>query len=248
MTSHVKLAANAPIIGLTLDSEAGGGYAPLPWYALRKNYAGGIHARGAVPLCLPHHADAAEHYLGLIDGLVITGGDFDVDPALFGEQIESDRIIVKPERTQFERAMIEGALARNMPMLGICGGEQLLNVMLGGSLIQHIPDSVPNCLEHEQPNPRTETSHSVAIKEGTLLHRITGVTKMDVNSAHHQAVKAPAPGMIVNATAPDGVIEGIEYPDHPFCLGVEWHPEYLIGVEDTAIIDAFLAASLQHRG
>ena len=129
-----------------------------------------------------------------------------------------------------------------MPLLGICGGEQLLNIVLGGTLIQHVPDEVPGALPHEQPNPRTEPGHVVKVMPGTLLHRICGTTEIAVNSTHHQAVKAVGDGVAVNARAPDGVIEGIEVAERRFCLGVQWHPEYSIGAGDDRIFDAFIAA------
>ena len=100
---------------------------------------------------------------------------------------------LKQGRTAAEQALTEGALARNVPVLGICGGEQLLAVVLGGTLIQHIPDAIPGALEHEQPNPRHEAGHAVTVTPGTLLHRIVGATQMRVNSSHHQAVRDPGP-------------------------------------------------------
>jgi putative glutamine amidotransferase len=134
-----------------------------------------------------------------------------------------------------------------VPILGICGGEQLLNVVLGGTLIQHIPDTIAQALEHEQKNPRDEPGHAVTIAPGTLLARITGSTRMNVNTAHHQAVARAAPGMVVNATADDGVIEGIELPGHPFCLGVQWHPEYYVDAADGRIFEAFIAAAREFK-
>jgi putative glutamine amidotransferase len=130
-----------------------------------------------------------------------------------------------------------------MPILGICGGQQLLNVALGGTLIQHIPDEVCNPLAHEQPNPRTEPGHSAQIAAGTHLAQIVKDQSILVNSAHHQAVKQVAPGCVINATATDGVIEGIELADYPFCIGVQWHPEYYISPADTALFEAFIKAS-----
>jgi putative glutamine amidotransferase len=118
-----------------------------------------------------------------------------------------------------------------------------MNVVLGGTLIQHIPDEVPGALAHEQPNPRTEPGHNVKVVSGTLLHRVTQMLELPVNSAHHQAVKSVGPGIIVNATAPDGVIEGIEDPRKRFVLGVEWHPEYSISPGDDRIFDAFIRAA-----
>lgn len=231
-----------PIIGVTLDSEQPGGYSKYPWYAVRRNYADAIAAAGGLPVALPHNTDLADAYLDTIDALVVTGGAFDVDPALYGDDGRHATVSLKEGRTEAELALTRGALARNKPVLGICGGQQLLAVVLGGTLIQHIPDAVPNALAHEQPNPRHEPGHAVAVTPGTLLHRIVGATEMRVNSAHHQAVRAPGPHAVVNAVAPDGVIEGIEDAAHRFCLGVQWHPEYLIDPGDRRIFDALIAA------
>jgi putative glutamine amidotransferase len=232
-----------PIIGLTLDAEPPGGYSKLPWYALRENYCAAVTRAGGTPILLPHEPEIADRYLRLIDGLVVTGGAFDVDPALFGADTRHPKVTTKDRRTAFELAVTRGAHAAGKPVLGICGGQQLLNVALGGTLIQHIPDEVPGALAHEQPNPRTQSGHSVAIVAGTLLHRVTGAAELPVNSAHHQAVKGVAPGLVVDATAPDGVIEGIEDPRQRFCLGVQWHPEYAISAGDLRIFDAFIAAA-----
>lgn len=236
-----------PIIGITLDSEEGGGYSPLPWYALRKNYAASIINAGGVPLMLAHDASMASYYAEIIDGLVITGGAFDISPELYGMMERHETVVTKNERTNFEFALVRQALERTIPMLGICGGEQLINVVLGGTLIQHIPDSFANALEHEQKTPRHLPAHSVDIKEGSLLNRITGKTKMDVNSSHHQAVDTPGKNVTINAYAPDGVVEGIEYTNHPFCLGLEWHPEYEANEGDRAILKALVDHAEQHR-
>ena len=235
-----------PRIGITLDSEPAGGWSKYPWYALRENYCGIVARHGGVPLALPHEPELADAYLDTISGLVITGGNFDVPPEMYGEATTSDKVSTKPRRSQFEWAITQGAVKRNMPILGICGGQQLLNVILGGTLIQHIPDAVPNALAHEQPNPRHEAGHEVAIVHGTLLEKIVSKPRIAVNSAHHQAVAKPAPGAIVNARAEDGVIEGIEYPAHPFCLGVQWHPEFSITRADDAIITAFIDAATRY--
>ena len=232
-----------PIIGIPLDSEDGGGYSALPWYALRKNYCESVVAAGGVPLLLPHELGCVETYLTMIDGLLVAGGNFDIDPALFGEGERHATVTLKEGRTAFEWAITEGAIKRNRAVLGICGGQQLLNVVLGGTLIQHIPDAVPACLAHEQPNPRTEPGHDVLVAEGSLLHRITGQRRFPVNSAHHQAARGLGPGVVASAMAEDGVIEAIEHPAPSFCLGVQWHPEYHISPADSLIFNAFIKAA-----
>jgi putative glutamine amidotransferase len=231
-----------PRIGLTLDAEKPGGYSAYPWYALRTNYAAAIAAAGGLPLSLPHLPDLAADMLDAIDALVVTGGAFDVSPALYGDDTTHATVSLKQGRTEAEFSLLRGALARGMPVLGICGGEQLLAVALGGTLIQHIPDSVPDALPHEQPNPRHEPGHLVKIVPGTRLHAIVGAETMRVNSSHHQAVLS-AGRAVVNATAPDGVIEGIEAPDAAFCIGVQWHPEFLIDRGDTRLFAALIEAA-----
>ena len=232
-----------PVIGLTLDHEPPGGWSKFPWYAIRENYCNAVRHADGLPILLPHDPEAAADYVDRIDGLIITGGGFDVDPALFGAETRHLTVKTKDRRTAFELAATRIALGRDMPVLGICGGQQLLNVALGGTLIQHIPDEVPGALPHRQPNPRDEPGHDVRVIAGTLLHRIAGAEHLAVNSAHHQAVKAAGPGVVIDAVAGDGVVEGIEDPRRRFCLGVQWHPEFEIGEADRRIFRAFVEAA-----
>ena len=230
-----------PVIGVTLDAEQPGGYSAFPWYALRANYAGAIAGAGGLPLPLPHLPDLTEAFLDCLDALVVTGGAFDVDPALYGDAARHQTVTLKETRTQAEMSLLRGAMARGLPVLGICGGEQLLAVALGGTLIQHIPDAIPGALQHEQKHWHYEPGHEVEILAGTRLYDIVG-PKMRVNTSHHQAVRAAGPNAVVNAIASDGVIEGIEATREKFCLGVQWHPEFLIDPGDRRIFDALIAA------
>jgi putative glutamine amidotransferase len=232
-----------PVIGLTLDHEPPGGWSKYPWYAIRENYCNAVAEAGGLPILLPHDPDRAAAYLDRIQGLVVTGGGFDVDPAIWGAADRHPTVTTKDRRTAFELAAAKGALDRGMAVLGICGGQQLLNVALGGTLIQHIPDEVPNAVPHRQENPRHEPGHRVEIVPGTLLHRVTGALRLEVNSAHHQAVKAAGPGVVIDAVAEDGVVEGIEDPRQKFCLGVQWHPEFGLSDGDRRIFRAFVAAA-----
>ena len=231
-----------PLIGLTLESEEPGNYSNMPWYAIRQNYMASIVEAGGLPVAISHEVDLAEAYLDELDGIVVTGGAFDVDPGLFGAESRHDTVTTKERRTRFEWDVTDGALKRDLPVFGICGGQQLMNVVLGGTLIQHIPDAVTGCLEHEQPNPRTEAGHDVMVARDSLLHHIVGTSTLPVNSAHHQAADGIGDRVLVNALAPDGVIEGIEHPGYKFCLGVQWHPEYHISEGDRALFNAFLSA------
>jgi putative glutamine amidotransferase len=232
-----------PVIGITVDSEEPGGYSKFPWLALRQNYCQAVVNAGGLPMMLPHEPNQAGAYLERLDGLLVSGGNFDVDPAVFGAASRHPTVRTKDRRTAFELAITRGALSADMPVLGICGGQQLLHVVLGGALVQHIPDEVEAALAHEQPNPRDQPGHTVSILDGTRLRGIVGVAELEVNSAHHQAAKDAPAGVVVNAMAPDGVIEGIEAPGKRFCLGVQWHPEFEISDGDKRLFAAFVDAA-----
>lgn len=226
-----------------MDREEPGGYSKFPWLALRENYAHSVATAGGLPILLPNELDRVEEYLSLMDGLIVSGGNFDVDPALFGEPERHPTVKTKDARTAFEWQITRGALDRNIPVLGLCGGQQLLHVILGGTLIQHIPDAIAGALAHEQPNPRNEPGHRVRILKGTQLHQIVGTEELQVNSAHHQAARDVPVGVVISAIADDGVIEAIEDPRHRFCIGVQWHPEFEISDGDRRLTAAFVDAA-----
>lgn len=232
-----------PLIGITFDSRDPGGYSNYPWYALRDNYCSSVQHAGGVPFPLTHELDLVDDFLSRIQGLLITGGGHDVDPKLYRETFLHPKTTLKPKRTHFEMAITKKALEKNIPVFGICGGEQLINVALGGTLIQHIPDEVPGALNHVQDENPHLPCHKVKITPQTLLHEILGTEEFDVNSVHHQAVKDLAPAAILNAIAPDGIIEGFESPHHRFCLGLQWHPEcFLECSQSNKIFKAFIQA------
>ena len=231
-----------PLIALTLDYETSKGYSNYPWYAIRENYFTSIEESGGIGVGIPHNMKDIVSLLHKIDGLVITGGNFDIDPNIFGESSVHKTVKLKENRTNFELLAAEIMLKQNKPVLGICGGEQLINVLYKGSLIQHIPDEIKNSIEHEQKNPRNEAGHSVTIQENTKLYSIISKQNIMVNSAHHQAIKVPGKGLIVNALSNDGVIEGIEDPKKTFCIGVQWHPEFFIQGSDNKLLKAFINA------
>jgi putative glutamine amidotransferase len=234
-----------PIIGVTCDFESPkqqpSDYAKYPWYVLRTNYCDAIAHAGGIPIVLPYHIDMIQDYVDLVDGIVITGGGFDIDPKLFGATTCHPSVKLKPERTHFEWALMKAAYQKGKSILGICGGMQLMNVIFGGTLIQHIPDDVPDALNHASEADGTSSTHSIQFIPQTLLDRISGPNKENiVNSTHHQAVDKIADRFKVSAIASDHIIEAIESSDHPFCLGVQWHPEYETCDIDKGIFKAFI--------
>src|SRR5438128_4073516 len=190
-----------------------------------------LHVSGDVRILEPSTGEARQALAG-VDGLMLTGGD-DVAPARYGEPAHPNVVEAEPGRDEFELALIKDARARSLPIFAICRGIQVLNVAGGGTLVQDIPSQIHGALPHSLPSPPHEAyelAHEVWLDKDTLLaqlmrERLSDADSCEVNSRHHQALKQVAPGLIVSATAPDGVIEAVEDSSAPFCLGVQWHPE-----------------------
>lgn len=221
-----------PIIGVTPDFNAGdrkewGGREAT--FFLRARYIRAIEDLGGVPVILPlaeDHADRKRLLEGL-DGLLLTGGGPDLAPSLYGERKRYKFPVMSRRRAEFELDVARMAAASKLPVLGICGGMQTLNVAFGGSLIQDIAAQLDSPLSHQQQASATELSHTVDVAPRSLLRRILGRARIRVNSSHHQSVKRVASSLMASAVASDGVIEAIESPKHRFLLGVQWHPEFL---------------------
>ena len=228
-----------PIIGITFDFENSGGYSKFPWYAIRENYLTCLYKFGAIPFPILHENSLNNTLLKILDGLVITGGNFDINPKLYSENNGGSRNL-KNKRTNFEIDIFQKFLETTKPILGICGGEQLMNVANGGNLVQDINHSIKTKIYHEQKNPRDEVSHEISIKRNSKLYKIVKSEKIEVNSAHHQSVNTLGKDFISSASASDGIIEAIEHIKHPWCLGLQWHPEFLITKSDIAIIKDFI--------
>ena len=199
-------------------------------YALRDDYVRAVETAGGLPFVLapgdPADAPAlASEYLDRVEALVLSGGA-DIDPALYGEDRHATVTQVFPERDAFEVALCREALRRDMPVLAICRGHQLLNVATGGTLFQDIASQVEAAAVHDPDQERWERCHDVEVLAGTRLREILGQERVAVNSFHHQAVKDLGRGLVLAARGcDDGVIEGMEMPDRKFVLGVQWHPE-----------------------
>lgn len=229
------------MIGITPSLSASGRI------TISQNFLDAVRRAGALPVLLPLYGNAPETWEGMlesIDGLLLSGGG-DIDPHLFGEEAIPQCHSPQPARDEMELYLCRRALEMDMPVLGICRGEQVLNCALGGTLYQDIDAQHRDPLPHSVSDRERESVHQAAIMENTLLKKITGLSEAGVNSLHHQAVKALGQGLIMNAVAPDGVAEGIEMPGRAFALGVQWHPEILASVgrpEALAIFEAMLLA------
>lgn len=226
-----------PLVGITPDINDIA--APETEYVVRRNYADAVLNAGGIPVILPFGADV-NAYLEAIDGLLVTGGMFDIDPQLY-RQTARKPYVMKPERTAFEKALIEGARAKKMPVLGICNGMQLLAVCLGGELVQDIPSEIEGAFEHKPAQSATITQHDVDIVSQSRHLPFSPGTTYAVNSVHHQSV-LPWEGYDILAVSPDKVVEALEAADGGFAVGVQWHPEYGASLIDNAVWSGFLAA------
>ena len=215
-----------------------------------------LHVGGEVRI-VEASADIAELEAAMhgVDGVLLTGGG-DVDPSIYGEAPHETFSPAEPGRDQFEIELVKRTREQQIPLLAICRGIQVLNVACGGTLVQDIPSQVAGALTHSLPSPPNQPyslAHEIWIEKDSMLsklmrERLADVDTCEVNSRHHQAVKAVAPGFTVSATAPDGVIDAIEDPASRFCLGVQWHPENFFRTgEFRSLFEGFLEAAQKAR-
>jgi len=230
-----------PVVAVSAAIRRDSGAPPV--VRLRATYLAALENARLVPIVVPAvDAESSRAVLERADALVLTGGE-DVNPARYGEAPHPALGRIADERDAAEIALVQAAHELRLPTLAICRGAQILNVALGGTLIQDIPSQVGAEINHDPDTPRTSQSHGVEIATDSRLARALGVTRMQVNSVHHQAIRRVAPTLRVVATAPDGVIEAVETaPDDPWwCVGVQWHPEDLF---ERSELDARLFSAL----
>ncbi len=202
---------------------------------------------GGIPIAIPHTASESEllSYYGMIDGLFLAGGE-DIDPKHFHQQPDPKLGEVCQDRDRSELLLTKKAFADNMPILAICRGIQLLNVALGGSMIQDIPSASKEYLMHRAPNDEHDCLHSVTFAEDSIVSTALGMTNFKVNSYHHQAITEVPESMRITGTASDGIIEGIEGLRNRFVVGVQCHPEFHLKDDPTSVwsklFDAFVAS------
>lgn len=209
----------SPIIGITTHSRNEAGEICLPGA-----YIDAVQAARGTPILLPPNQFDSERLLDIVDGLIFSGGG-DINPLLYGGSAHHTIYLVDEDRDEFELALAKLAMSRKIPVLGICRGMQVLNVATGGDLVAHVPEVYGDHVTHRLDHPRRPFQHEVHIEPETQLANIIQDSTITVVSWHHQAVKNISPVWRVAAQADDGLIEAIEHQEHPWMLGVQWHPE-----------------------
>ncbi len=216
---------------------------------LSRKYTQAIIQAGGIPLILPANLPTSQlaSLLPRLDGILFSGGD-DVNPRLYGEDQLPETKKVLDERDEIESVLLKSCLEQGKPVFGICRGLQLINVVLGGSLYQHIQDQFPGAIQHDRHDDmREKRHHSVTVTPNSLLARSTGLTSftsIQVNTLHHQGIRNLAKGLNIGAKcSEDGLIEAVEMTDQPFFLAVQWHPEELTEYpEQRSLFEAFVKA------
>jgi len=248
------------MIGMTPDTHDGSELSTRTdkekYVLLWDSYLKAVLDQAAVPVVLPVTDDKRriKAMFERLDGFVLAGGNFDVPPEFYGEKKKSWLGDLKPERSRFELYLLQEAIRKDVPVLGICGGLQIINVAFGGTLYQDILKERPDSDDHEQGDRKTGTAHEVEVERGTFFHGIVSKgkkknIKIGVNSTHHQAVKDLGKGVRVCGRADDGIVEAIESERHSFILGVQWHPELLYPErpEQAAIFRSLIRAARSQK-
>lgn len=234
-----------PVIGITLDWQWGGSFSSKPHYALRCHYAEAIAAAGGLPIMLPLDGVRVHDYLTIVDGLVIPGGSFPLPAKWFHVAPPPEATKGYSPRADIDLRYIAAALQQNKPLLAICAGCQELVVALGGQLNWqwvNNPNRVANGVDHYGTHPeRPSPGHTVTVLPG-LLQDILGVTEIATNSDHHGGI-AQLGNAVQAGYTPDGSTEAVVASNHPFALGVMWHPEYLVTQHDRKLWQALIGAA-----
>ncbi|MFW5998713.1 MAG: gamma-glutamyl-gamma-aminobutyrate hydrolase family protein [Bacillota bacterium] len=190
---------------------------------LHNSYIETIKKAGGIPVLLPPHLEEQnlKIFKEKLDGVLLSGGG-DIDPQVFNQEPEYNMRRIDPVRDKFELKLTEWLLQTDIPLLAICRGIQILNIVCGGSIIQHLESP---CIKHNQNAPRWYPTHKISLKKGSWLEKIYEKNEIKVNSFHHQAIDKLGEDLDITARTDDGIIEGVEYREHPFAVGVQWHPE-----------------------
>ena len=232
-----------PLIGIGSDVQSPPGERERAFVYL--TYVDALRRAGAIPLLIPPQPENAAELIAELDGILLAGGD-DCDPAVYGEEPHPSIEPMDPRRQSNDVSLAKYARESGIPTLGICLGVQVMNVAAGGTLLQDINSQMETEIEHAS-EPEDRARHDVIIEGGTKLATILGERELNVNSSHHQAIREVGEGLRVTAHAPDGVVEGLEDPRHPFYLGVQWHPEDMKeDISASTLVGAFIDAARRY--
>jgi putative glutamine amidotransferase len=229
-----------PVIGITLDYVKEGSFSKRPHFAIRENYFTAVIDAGGIPIGIPHNINLIDEYLSKVDALIIPGGDFALDPAWYIEG-EKPAFDVSP-RLEFDIAIAQKALAKNIPLLGICAGMQILSGMHGCKLSSKIQNHSKISRNHLNEVAAENYAHDIIIEKGTNLYKIAA-DKMPANSRHTEGVVKLSDKVVLSGTSDDGIIEAIEIKGAKFALGVQWHPEFFQNDANAAIFKALVTAA-----
>lgn len=233
-----------PVIGIAatlIDPPADNAFSPIRREITNEAYIASLVDAGAIPILLPTVYTEAEALLDLCDGLLLPGG-FDIDPLHYGQQQSKLSQDIVPKTDMFQLALLRLALARHLPILGICRGCQLINIHCGGTLYQDLSEAGPKALVHSQT--KENSSHRVYLQEGTLLCQIFSLPSLFTNSFHHQGINSLGNDLVASALCSDGFIEAIEHKTQKWCIGVQWHPEAMMMSSNSMLplFNAFIEA------
>lgn len=224
-----------PSIGITLDWQEEGTFSKRPHHALREHYFQAITKAGGLPFGIPYAPDLIDAYLKKVDGLVIPGGFF-ASPSNWYITDDGKSPYEASPRLEFDLELIQTALARDIPILGICAGMQLMGGVLGCKMTHDVQTHFSTDIDHLNQKPAEEVAHSVDVKKGTLLSKIIGKDSFGVNTAHREAIVEVSDNVIINCLSEDGIIEGIEIAKKRFAVGVQWHPEFFLEDNDPSFL------------
>lgn len=242
-TTIMSVTGKKPLIGINLDYSPEGAsqnvpilekkniskeeLSPYSHHLINTCYTLAVERAGGIPFPIPHAFSSICDYVNMVDGFVFSGGLIDIDPQLYGEKATTDTLYIETQRSRFDLELMRLALESGKPILGICAGCQLLNVVRGGTLHQHIPNEFEESdIEHFEYYNRYNTIHKVYFESGSKLGDVMSQKMLGVNSMHHMAVKDAGRNLRVSARSEDGVPEAIECTQSDFVIGVQWHPEY----------------------
>jgi putative glutamine amidotransferase len=233
-----------PVIGIGSDVQVTPGKRDRAF--AYTTYIDSLRLAGAIPVVIPPQPENAAEIVRELDGILLAGGD-DCDPAAYGEERHPTvDPVMDPRRQTNDLSLARAAREHGIPTLGICLGLQMMNVSAGGTLMQDIPSHMETDIQHVS-EPENRVRHDVRLETGTKLSSILPGREFNVNSSHHQAIKNVGRGLRVTAQAPDGIVEGLEDPTHPFYLGVQWHPEDMGGEKSaSALFGAFVEAAKRY--